>query len=126
MSASLLLLQSHLHHQLPRLPQELRPACQQPLLQRQPSSPRSGPQTGAGGTDPHTHTNNGTQSGTHTMCACTCLFILTHQSDHCCVLKIVFFFGQMKTKSACAAKRFHLFSVEISLFQWNETKNQFP
>ena len=74
----------------------------------------------------HTHKQWHTQSSTHTMCTCTCLFVLTHQSDHCRVLKIVFFFEQMKTKSARAAKRFHLFSVEISLFQWNETKNQFP
>lgn len=52
MSPPLLLLQSHFHHQLPRLPEKLGPACQQPLLQRQPSSPRGSPQTGGGGTEP--------------------------------------------------------------------------
>lgn len=75
----------------------------------------------------HTHKQWHTHKAVHTQCAhALVLFILTHQSDHCWVLKIVFFFGQMKTESARAAKRFHLFSVEISLFQWNEMKNQFP
>lgn len=48
MSPSLLLLQSHLLQQLARFPEKLWPTYQQPLLQQQPNSPHSSPQTGAG------------------------------------------------------------------------------
>lgn len=57
--------------------------------------------------------------------------VQAHLFVHLCIirpllsLKIVFFLEQMKSKSACAARWFYLFSVEISLFQWNEMKNQF-
>lgn len=53
MSSSLLLLQPHFLQQLPRFSEELRPAYQQPLLQRQPSSPRRCPQTGVNRTLVH-------------------------------------------------------------------------
>lgn len=49
MSPPLLLLQPHLLQQLPRFPEKLWPAYQQPLLQQQPNPPHSSPQTGTAG-----------------------------------------------------------------------------